>query len=136
MKFEEISQTLREAGVSVCPICGMPYKPYRKTQLTCGEKECRRVMNSRQTAERARRRLAENPEEERKKRAEAAKKYRHKQKTSRMFEEQLERIKELTEHWEEKEDAIVGEDYGKRQMEQTLASLSKIDTSMNREQNK
>ncbi len=128
MKYEELSKILREEGHYICPICGMPFKPYRKTQKTCGDPECQKVAHSQKTQETMKRKMADP--EERAKRNDTVKRYRQKQKAKPKDGEWIDRLEEYVAKYEDKCSYVSGIDYGKRQMEKTLAGLSKIDTDM------
>lgn len=133
MNIEIIEQLIaEETGLKTCPICGMPYKAYHPRQKTCGEQECKRVWHNKYLQERKARLIEEDPDEFRKYRREAMRKYRAKQKALKKRDEQLQ---ELEERWDrvdefDKRMAEYGLDYGKNQAEKVLANLPKVNTEI------
>ena len=132
MNFDELNAIVaKEAGINICPICGVPYEKYHSRQKTCGTDECKRLWRNRYFDERRRRLLAENPEEFRRYRREAEKKTRRKKREQELMRRNY---KKMQSYWERqidvKEHKIDGGlDYGKKQVEKTLAQVPKIDTS-------
>lgn len=135
MNFDELSEILlKEAGINTCPICGTPFDKRYKQQKTCGNDECRRKYKSKYLRERRERLIAEDREAFNKYHAEAQRKSRNKKKGKENFEQALDKIEEYWTEVKERRDAPVedGLNYGKRQMEKTLAMIPKIDVNLER----
>lgn len=134
MNFDQLNDIIaKEAGINICPICGVPFEKYHSRQKTCGTEECKRLWRCRYFDERRRRMLAENPEEFRRYRREAEKKTRHKKREQELMRRNY---KKMQSYWERQLDKDLkireteGEfDYGKKQVEKTLAQVPKIDVS-------
>ena len=132
MNFDELNAIIaKEAGINICPICGVPFDKYHSRQKTCGSDECKRLWHNKYYNDRRKRLLAENPEEFRRYRREAEKKTRRKKKEK---ERMRRNYKKMQSYWERqidvKEHKIDGGlDYGKKQAEKTLAQVPKIDVS-------
>ena len=132
MNFDLLNEIIaKEAGVNICPICGIPYEKYHSRQKTCGTEECKRLWHNRCVEERRRKMLTEKPEEFRAYRREAEKKTRRKKKQKEMLRKNY---KKMQSYWERQIDVKErkidgGLDYGKKQVEKTLAQVSKIDVS-------
>lgn len=126
MNFDELNQIVaKEAGVSICPICGTPFTPYHSRQKTCASEECRKAYRAEYLKERKERLMEEDIDLWRAKHAAAQRKCRHKKKRAKGLEVSYQ---ELEDHWNGRaNDNIYGLDYGKRQAEKTLASVPKID---------
>ena len=131
MNFDLLNEIIaKEAGVNICPICGIPYEKYHSRQKTCGTEECKRLWHNRGVEERRRKMLAENPEEFRAYRREAEKKTRRKKKEKEMLRKNYKKMQSYWERQLDKERRTDGGlDYGKKQVEKTLAQVSKIDVS-------
>ena len=133
MNFDELNEIVaREAGVSICPICSTPFVKYHSRQKTCGSEECKTKWHNNYYNERRRRLLAENPEEFRAYRREAERKTRRKKKEK---ERMRRNYKKMQSYWEKQIDVKEhkldgGLDYGKKQMEKTLAQVPKIDVNI------
>lgn len=133
MNFDELNELVaREAGVSICPVCSVPFAKRNPRQKTCGSTECKRLWRNRYFEDRRRRMLAENPEEFRAYRRAAEKKTRRKKKER---ERMKRNYKKMQSYWERqidvKEHKIDGGlDYGKKQIEKTLAQVPKIDVNI------
>ena len=127
MNISELERIMEEAGVNICPICGTPFSKKHSRQKTCATEECKRLYHNKYLRERRARLIAEDREAFNKYHAMAQWKSRQKKK----MQEQTERnYAKVQEHWErvaESDKAVSGTDYGKRQAEKTLASVSKID---------
>ena len=132
MNFDQLNDIIaKEAGINICPICGVPYEKYHSRQKTCGAEECKRLWRCRYFDERRRRMLAENPEEFRRYRREAEKKTRHKKREQELMRRNY---KKMQSYWERQIDVKErkldgGLEYGKKQVEKTLAQVPKIDVS-------
>ena len=133
MNFDELNAIIaKEAGINICPICGVPFDKYHSRQKTCGSAECKRLWHNKYFNDRRKRMLAENPEEFRRYRREAEKKTRRKK---REKERMRRNYKKMQSYWERqidvKEHKIDGGlDYGKKQVEKTLAQVPKIDVNI------
>ena len=132
MNFDELNEIVaREAGVSICPICDVPFIKKHPRQKTCASSECKRAWRNQYFEDRRRRMLAENPEEFRAYRRAAEKKTRKKKKER---ERMSRNYKKMQDYWQRQEDIKLHEtdggiDYGKHQVEKTLAQVPKIDVS-------
>ena len=130
MNFNLLNEIIeREAGVSICPICGIPYDKYHKNQKTCGTDECKRLWHNRYLEERRKKMLAENPEEFRAYRREAQRKTRQKKRKTKVADGNYQKLEN---YWLDKANRRIetdGLEYGKKQAERTLASVPKIDVS-------
>ena len=132
MNFDELSAILIDSGVNVCPICGTPYDKRYKQQKTCGTDECKRLYKNKYLRERRERLIAEDREAYNKKHADANRKYREKKRDAELVDKSYQKLQE---HWErvanfDKDVAEDGFNYGKRQMEKTLAMIPKIDVNL------
>ena len=132
MNMSEIEKIIEEAGFSVCPICGTPFTKYHSRQKTCGVPECRREFHNRHVQEYNKRKKEEDPAAFNRRRAEANRRWRMKQKDIEKRDEQL---MELQEHWQEKKEFNEfikehGHEYGKYSAEKVLATVPKIDTNL------
>lgn len=132
MNFDELNKIVaKEAGVNICPICGTPFGKYHSRQKTCGTEECKRLWRNKYYDERRRRLLKECPEEFRRYRREAEKKTRKKKRERELMQRNY---KKMQSYWERQIDVKErkldgGLDYGKKQVEKTLAQVPKIDVS-------
>lgn len=130
MNFNLLNEIIeKEAGVSICPICGIPYDKYHKNQKTCGTDECKRLWHNRYLEERRQKMLAENPEEFRAYRREAQRKIRQKKRKTKVADGNYQKLEN---YWLDKANRRIetdGLEYGKKQAERTLASVPKIDVS-------
>lgn len=130
MNFDELNEIVaKEAGVSVCPICGTPFAPRHDKQKTCATEECKRLYKNNYLKERRKRLREENIELYRKIRAEAQRKSRRKKRNLELAERNYEKVQEYWEKQAERHIETDGIDYGKKQMERTLAMIPKIDVS-------
>lgn len=133
MNFDELNAIIeREAGVSICPVCGVPFDKYHSRQKTCGSDECKRMWHNKYFRDRRKRMLAEDPEAFRAYRREAEKKTRRKKKEK---ERMRRNYKKMQSYWERQIDVKErkldgGLDYGKKQVEKTLAQVPKIDVNI------
>ena len=130
MNFSLLNEIIeKEAGVSICPICGIPYDKYHKNQKTCGTEECKRLWHNRYLEERRQKMLAENPEEFRAYRREAQRKTRERKRKAKVADGNYQKLEN---YWLDKANRRIetdGLEYGKKQAERTLASVPKIDVS-------
>lgn len=130
MNFNLLNEIIeKEAGVSICPICGIPYDKYHKNQKTCGTDECKRLWHNRYLEERRQKMLAENPEEFRAYRREAQRKTRERKRKAKVADGNYQKLEN---YWLDKANRRIetdGLEYGKKQAERTLASVPKIDVS-------
>lgn len=130
MGLNEIQKALEaEAGISVCPICGTPYKAYNSRQKTCGAPSCQKIQHSKDTLKNNEIKKAKDPEGYRANKREIMRRYRQKKKALQTRERQL---KELSDNWEKRLDfdkkvSDYGIEYGKRSAEKVLANVPKID---------
>lgn len=130
MNFDELNEIVaKEADVNVCPICGTPFKGYHKGQKTCGTDECKRLYKNNYLRERRKRLMEEDIEAYRKHRREAQRKSRRKQRELELAEKNLEKAQEYWDKRAERHIETDGIEYGKKQMERTLAMIPKIDVS-------
>ena len=137
MNFDDVEKILSEnLGMPICPVCGLPYKPYRaKTQKTCGDTECKAEYHRRRVRERAEEARAADEEGFKKRHRDSMRKYRGKQ---RKLERRVEQLQDISERWERQAefDKYVsehGHEYGKRQAEKTLSQVPKIDVNIGKE---
>ena len=133
MDIKDLEAILSErSGNKFCPICGTPFKPRRKRQKTCGAPECKREAHNEYLREKRRFYMSEHPEEFRKYRRDAMRKYRAKKAALANRDEEL---KELQERWQkqadfEKDVTEHGHEYGKRSAEKVLATVPKIKVTL------
>ena len=133
MDLNEIESILQsESKLKVCPICGTPFKPYHSRQKTCGSEECKNASKSESVKKRSSEKKAENPEEYKKSRRNAMRRYRRKRQALKIRESQL---KELSEQWErqlnfDRKVSEYGLEYGKQSAEKVLATVPKIDVNI------
>ena len=137
MNFDELSEILLDAGINVCPICGTPYDKRYKQQKTCGTDECKRLHKNKYLRERRAKMIAEDREAYNAMHAEANRKYRQKKRDAEVSDRNYQKLQD---HWERvlngaDENAEDGCDYGKRQMEKTLAMIPKINVNLGGKQN-
>lgn len=131
MNFDELNAIVaKEAGVNICPICGIPYEKYHANQKTCGTDECKRLWHNRYMSERRKKMYAEDADAFREYRREAQRKSRRKKRNAKVAEMNYEK---LASHWVNKHERVLetgGHEYGKRQVEKTLAQVPKIDVNL------
>ena len=131
MNFDDMSKLIAEkTGQSVCVVCGMPFKPRKKGQKTCGNEDCQREWRKKYQQERQRKLREEDPERWKAYHREAQKKSRNKHRNIDYVDAKYRSIEERYRIIEEKNKNITGVDYGKRQAERTLASVPKIDVNL------
>ena len=133
MNFDELSAILNEeAGINVCPICGTPFDKRYRQQKTCGTDECKRKYKNKYLRERRKKLLEGDRELFNKAHAEAQKKYRDKKKNKENVERAYDKIEGYWKEVKERREEVVidGFNYGKRQMEKTLAMIPKIDVNI------
>ena len=130
MNFDELSKILtEEAGIDICPICGTPFNRRHPQQKTCATDECKRLFRNKYFQERRKKLMEEDIDAFRKYRADAQRKSRQKK---RALEVADKNYREMQEYWERQSKRHIetdGIDYGKKQMERTLATVPKIDVS-------
>ena len=119
-------------GLLICPICGLPFKPYRKSQKTCGADECKKLHHEAYVKEYVRKKRADDPDAYRAYRREAMRRYRAKQRKIKERDKQLE---EMGSRWEQQElfsEKVkeYGWRYGDVQAQKTLDSVPKIDVNL------
>lgn len=134
MNLSEIEKIMSEAGIHSCEICGTPFTPYHGRQKTCGSSECMAEYHRRYVSEYNRKRRRENPEVVRRYGAQKMREYRAKQKAIKKRERQL---NEMADRWKKQEEldkkiAEYGIEYGKHSAEKVLATVPKIDVSIER----
>ena len=130
MNFDELEKIIaKEAGVDVCPICGTPFKKYHSRQKTCATEECRKIYRAQYMKDRTARMRAEDLDGWRKKHADAQKKCRRKKKGLITADRNYQKMQEYWEAQSQRHIETDGLEYGKRQMERTLAQVPKIDVS-------
>ena len=131
MNFDELNKIIaKEAGISICPICGTPFDKYHARQKTCGADECKRLYKNQYLKDRKARLMREDVEAFREKRREAQKKSRRKKRRKEVADENYQKIQKYWESQAERHIETDGLEYGKRQMERTLASIPKIDVNI------
>jgi hypothetical protein len=133
MNFDELSEILREeAGINVCPICGTPFEKRYKQQKTCGTDECKRAHKNKYLRERRRKLLEKDREVFNKHHREAQQRYRNKKRGREAYEQSLDKVAEYWQRAKEKREEVYedGFNYGKRQMERTLAMIPKINVNL------
>lgn len=130
MNFDELNEIVaKEAGIDICPVCGTPFERRHKAQKTCGTDECKRLYKNNYLRERRKRLMEEDIEAYRKKRRETQRKSRRKQRELELAEKNLEKAQEYWDKRAERHIETDGIEYGKKQMERTLAMIPKIDVS-------
>lgn len=133
--FEELERLISEkTGALICPICGTPFVPYNTRQKTCGTEECKREWKNKYLREYRRRLQEEDYEAYREYCNEAQRKTRWKKRGLDEIDENLAEIEERYARMEERDKTVFadGLNYGKRQMERTLAQVPKIDVNLDR----
>ena len=132
MNFPEIEKVIEEAGFSVCPICGTPFKKYHSRQKTCGAPDCKREFHNQYVREYTKRRKEEDPIAFAKMKAAANRRWRDKLKAVEEREEQLTELQEKWEHTQEFDKFVSehGHEYGKYSAEKVLATVPKIDVNL------
>lgn len=134
-KFEELERLIAEkTGAPICPICGTPYIPYNSRQKTCGAEECKHEWKCKYLRDRRKRLQEEDYEAYRDYCNEAQRKARAKKRTVDRLDEDLAALEEKYRRMEERDKTVFadGFNYGKRQMERTLALVPKIDVNLDR----
>lgn len=130
MNFDVLDEIIkRQADVHICAVCGTPFRPYHSRQKTCGSEECKHLWHTDYYNARRRKRLAEDPEAFRAERREAERKCRRKKKEKEVMGRNYDKLEE---YWQRRANSRVetdGLEYGKRQVERTLAQVPKIDVS-------
>lgn len=132
MNIQELNEIIaKETGLSICPICQMPYKPRHSRQKTCASEECVKAYRAEYHRERVSRLRTEDIDEFRKKQNEAQRKCRRKKKGLSTVDDNLRKAQE---YWERREQMLFieqtdGTEYAKRQVTRTLSQVQKIDVS-------
>lgn len=132
MNFDELNEIVaKEAGINICPICGVPYEKYHSRQKTCGTDECRRLWHNRYMDAQRKQQYAENADAFREYRREAQRRYRKKKRDKEVANKNYARIQAYWQRQAELREYKLdgGLDYGKKQVEKTLAQVPKIDVS-------
>lgn len=128
MNFDELNEIIsKEASVDICPICGIPFKKRNARQKTCATEECKRLHKNNYLRDRRKRLMEEDIDAFRRYRAEAQKKSRHKKRARELAEENL---CDEQRYWSKRSVRHIetdGIEYGKKQMERTLAKIPKVD---------
>ena len=132
MAMTELEKLFRDAGITICPICGTPYEPYHSRQKTCGSDKCKREWKNAYMRERTRKQREEDLDGWRKYHRNAQRKYRAKQKGIEEFANELADLRKYAKHQEDFEKFIAehGHEYGKYSAEKVLATVPKIDTNL------
>lgn len=131
MNFDELNKIVaKEAGINICPICGTPFDKYHARQKTCGTDECKRLYKNQYLKDRKERLMREDVEAFREKRREVQRKSRRKKRRKEVADENYQKIQKYWEEQAERHIETDGLEYGKRQMERTLASIPKIDVNI------
>ena len=139
MNFDALDEIIKKnTDLRICTICGTPFRPYHSRQKTCGSEECKRLYRNRRSDDRRRRKLAETPDEFRAYRRDAERKYRKKKRNKEVANKNYAKIQAYWQRQAELREYKLdgGLDYGKRQMEKTLAQVPKIDVSGFEKENK
>lgn len=134
MNFDELSKIVAdEAGVSICPICGSPFKKYHSRQIICSSPDCKKTYRADYFKKRTARIREEDVDSFRKKHNEAQKRYRQKRKENKAIDDNL---KKTQEYWERRKQALEpkeesdGKGYAQQQIEKTLSQIPKIDVNI------
>lgn len=135
MNFDELNEIVaKEAGINICPVCGVPFTKYNSRQKTCASAECKKAYRAEYFKKRTARLREEDIDLFRKKHNEAQKKHRHKKKRLQAADNNL---KKTQEYWNRREQAIEaiidepdGREYAQRQVEKTLSQIPKIDVNI------
>lgn len=139
MNFEELGKIISDGtGIDICPICGTPFYRRDSRQKTCGTNECKRLWKNKYLRERRLRLIAEDKELFNYRHAEAQRKSRHKKRAERLALENAESDTISIENIERLESLIVmrtpADEYAEQQKAKTLASVSKINVNLDREE--
>lgn len=132
MNFDALDEIIRKnTNLNICPICGSPFRQYHSRQKTCGDEECKRIWHNKYHKKRRAKKLEENPEAFRAYRREAERKTRKKKKEKEIMSRNYDKLEE---YWQKQEELMGrandgGLDYGKQQIQKTLANVPKIDVS-------
>ena len=128
MNFDELNKIVaEEAGVDICPVCGTPYTKRHPAQKTCATDECKRLFKNNYLKERRKRLMEEDADAFRKYHAAAQRKSRRKKRAVEVADENYQAIQTYWEKQAERHIETDGIDYGKKQMERTLAEIPPID---------
>lgn len=131
MNFDELNEIVaREAGVNICPICGIPYEKYHSQQKTCGTDECKRLWHNKYMRANRKQKYKENADAFREYRREAQRKSRRKKRKTELVDKSYQ---QLENYWLDKANRHIetdGLEYGKKQMARTLAQVPKIDVNI------
>lgn len=134
MNFDALNEIIRKnlpKGLDICPICGCPFRPYHSRQKTCGTEECMRAWHNKYLEESRRDKLTNSPEEFREYRRDAMRKHRKKKKEAEIMRRNYNSLEDYWTRQAAEEERVLdgGVEYGKKQVEKTLAQVPKIDTS-------
>jgi len=138
MNFEELGKLISdEAGVDICPICGVPFRGRDARQKTCGTSECKRLWANKYLRERRLRLIAEDKELFNLRHAEAQRRSRRKKRAEQIERENAESDTIGIKNIERLESFFVmrtpADEYAERQKAKTLASIPKIDVTLREE---
>lgn len=135
MNYDELNEIVaKEAGVSICPICGIPFTKYHSRQVTCASSECKKAHRAIYLKKRTERLQEEDIDLFRQKRNEAQKRYRRKQKKLKTADDNL---KKAQDYWARREQSLQtespdGRGYAEEQIRKTLSQVPKIDVKLER----
>lgn len=130
MGIQELEELMREQGISVCPICHMPFEPYHSRQKTCGKESCKREYKNAYLRERRKELKESDPDGFRRYHADAQRKYRKKKRANEAVMKNLEEYVDNVMDVYERQKNISGLDYGQRSAEKLLKSIPKINTDL------
>lgn len=135
MNFDELNAIVaKQAGVDVCPICGVPFRKRHARQKTCGAVECKRLWKNNYLRERRLRLIAEDKEMFNFLHAEAQRKSRHKKRAEKIARENAKSDTISAENIDRLESFFVmktpANEYAERQRAKTLAQVPKIDVNI------
>lgn len=133
MNYDELNAIIKEAGINICPVCGVPFDKYHLRQKTCGSDECKRLWHNKYLRERRLRLITEDKELFNFRHAEAQRKSRRKKRAERIAFENARSDTISVDNIERLESLFVmrtpADNYAEQQKAKTLAAVSKIDTS-------
>ena len=138
MNFDELNEIVaKEAGVDICPMCGIPFHRRDARQKTCGASECKRLWKNKYLRERRLRLIAEDKELFNFRHAEAQRKSRRKKRAKQIALEDARQDTISEKSIERLESLFVmktpADEYAERQMAKTLANIPKIDVNLRKE---
>ena len=138
MNFDELNAIVAEqAGVDICPMCGIPFHRRDSRQKTCGTDECKRLWKNKYLRERRLRLIAENKELFNFRHAEAERRRRRKKRAAQIEHENAEQDTISAKDIDRLESLFVmrtpADEYAERQIAKTLAMIPKIDVNLKKE---